>query len=235
MAGLGVRMGWSSPVTSYDWPRRRPDNAKRHSRQKRATAPRPLRRTAKYVEFLQHPFTFCMCAVVVVRTNCCVANAVDDQEHTMLDERVQQNETTVPLLPCVTPEDTVAFWRALGFAVTYEQKKPYLYLAFHVTGVWIRAKRAGSRFRSRAASLAGRSRRNGAVVAWTSSSRRTRLARSERAAKRRTWSAVGWTTPRPTNRRTRPGIPGGTRRCGTTGPMCGPRYTRSTSTTRWTA
>ncbi|GAB3331784.1 hypothetical protein GCM10027452_05050 [Micromonospora halotolerans] len=37
---------------------------------------------------------------------------------TMLDESVQPNETTVPMLPCVAPEETLAFWRALGFAVT---------------------------------------------------------------------------------------------------------------------
>ncbi|SCF46959.1 hypothetical protein GA0070215_1671, partial [Micromonospora marina] len=42
----------------------------------------------------------------------------------MLDEGVQPNETTVPMLPCVAPEETLAFWRALGFAVTYEQTKP---------------------------------------------------------------------------------------------------------------
>ncbi|GGM27104.1 glyoxalase [Dactylosporangium sucinum] len=52
----------------------------------------------------------------------------------MLDGSVQPNETTVPLLPCVAPEETLAFWRALGFAVTYEQTKPYLYLAFQWSG-----------------------------------------------------------------------------------------------------
>jgi len=53
---------------------------------------------------------------------------------TMLDEGVQPNETTVPMLPCVAPEETLAFWRALGFAVTYEQTKPYLYLAVRWRG-----------------------------------------------------------------------------------------------------
>ncbi|MER7005875.1 glyoxalase [Dactylosporangium sp. NPDC000555] len=52
----------------------------------------------------------------------------------MRDGSVQPNETTVPLLPCVAPEVTLAFWRALGFAVTYEQTKPYLYLAFRWSG-----------------------------------------------------------------------------------------------------
>jgi len=60
----------------------------------------------------------------------------------MLDEHVQQNETTVPLLPCVAPEETLTFWRALGFAVTYEQKKPYLYLAFQWRGFELHYKRA---------------------------------------------------------------------------------------------
>ncbi|MEU8179178.1 glyoxalase [Micromonospora sp. NPDC049047] len=48
--------------------------------------------------------------------------------------RVLPNETTVPLLPCPAPEQTVAFWRALGFEVTYEQLKPYVYLAFRWSG-----------------------------------------------------------------------------------------------------
>jgi hypothetical protein len=63
---------------------------------------------------------------------------------TMLDERVQPNETTVPLLPCVAPEETLAFWRALGFAVTYEQAKPYLYLAFEWSGFALHYGRAST-------------------------------------------------------------------------------------------
>ncbi|WP_433202404.1 glyoxalase [Dactylosporangium sp. CS-047395] len=62
----------------------------------------------------------------------------------MLDERVPPNETTVPLLPCVAPEETLAFWRALGFAVTYEQQKPYLYLAFQLRGIQLHYKRAAA-------------------------------------------------------------------------------------------
>ncbi|WP_344502513.1 glyoxalase [Dactylosporangium maewongense] len=58
----------------------------------------------------------------------------------MLEELVQPNETTVPLLPCVAPEETVAFWRSLGFAVTYEQRRPYLYLAFQWRGVGLHYK-----------------------------------------------------------------------------------------------
>lgn len=53
----------------------------------------------------------------------------------MVDEGVvRPNETTVPLLPCLAPEETLAFWRALGFSVTYEQTRPYLYLAFKWSG-----------------------------------------------------------------------------------------------------
>jgi hypothetical protein len=50
------------------------------------------------------------------------------------DERVVPDETTVPLLHCVSAEETLAFWRALGFEVTWEQRKPYLYLAFRWSG-----------------------------------------------------------------------------------------------------
>ncbi|MEV0128706.1 glyoxalase [Dactylosporangium sp. NPDC050688] len=55
---------------------------------------------------------------------------------------VQPNETTVPLLGCVAPEETLAFWRALGFAVTYEQTRPYLYLAFRWSGFDLHYSRA---------------------------------------------------------------------------------------------
>jgi hypothetical protein len=47
---------------------------------------------------------------------------------------IRANETTVPMLPCVCPEDTLQFYRALGFAVTYEQTKPYLYLIVEWSG-----------------------------------------------------------------------------------------------------
>ncbi|MFF0176706.1 VOC family protein [Micromonospora profundi] len=53
---------------------------------------------------------------------------------TTIEERVQPNETTVPLLHCVSPEETLMFWRALGFDVTYEQTRPYVYLAFAWSG-----------------------------------------------------------------------------------------------------
>jgi hypothetical protein len=49
-------------------------------------------------------------------------------------DRIRPNETTVPLLHCTSADDTLEFWRALGFAVTYEMRKPYLYLAFRWSG-----------------------------------------------------------------------------------------------------
>ncbi|MBT2452808.1 glyoxalase [Streptomyces sp. ISL-43] len=52
----------------------------------------------------------------------------------MSEAVVRANETTVPMLPCVSPEETLAFYRALGFEVTYEQTRPYLYLAVEWSG-----------------------------------------------------------------------------------------------------
>lgn len=62
----------------------------------------------------------------------------------MLTELVLPNETTVPLLPCVAAQETLAFWRTLGFDATYEQTKPYLYLAFRWRGFELHYKRASS-------------------------------------------------------------------------------------------
>ncbi|TQJ23205.1 hypothetical protein FBZ33_3470 [Micromonospora sp. A202] len=53
---------------------------------------------------------------------------------TTAEDRVQPNETTLPLLPCPAPEETLAFWQALGFEVTYKQLKPYVYLALQWSG-----------------------------------------------------------------------------------------------------
>ncbi|MFE0107268.1 glyoxalase [Streptomyces sp. NPDC059009] len=50
------------------------------------------------------------------------------------DAVVTANETTVPVLPCVDADETLAFYRALGFEVTYEMRKPYLYLALAYSG-----------------------------------------------------------------------------------------------------
>jgi hypothetical protein len=43
-------------------------------------------------------------------------------EKTMLKEWV-----TVPVLPCVSIEETVAFWEAMGYKTTYLQTSPYQY------------------------------------------------------------------------------------------------------------
>lgn len=42
----------------------------------------------------------------------------------------RSTQTTVPVLPCVLPDETVNFWTALGFTKTYDMRRPYLYLAF---------------------------------------------------------------------------------------------------------
>ncbi|GIJ09788.1 glyoxalase [Micromonospora andamanensis] len=60
------------------------------------------------------------------------------------EDRIQPNETAVPLLPCVAVDETLAFWRALGYAVTWEQRKPYLYLAFRFSGFELHYGRAAS-------------------------------------------------------------------------------------------
>jgi hypothetical protein len=35
--------------------------------------------------------------------------------------------TTVPILPCINIEETLAFWTSLGFVTTYKQTRPYQY------------------------------------------------------------------------------------------------------------
>jgi hypothetical protein len=55
---------------------------------------------------------------------------------------IRANETTVPMLPCVSSEETTAFYRALGFDVTYEMYKPYLYLVFAMSGFELHYKKA---------------------------------------------------------------------------------------------
>ena len=60
----------------------------------------------------------------------------------MGDDGVRPTETTVPVLPCVAPEETLAFWRGLGFSVTWEQTRPYLYLAFRWSGFELHYGRA---------------------------------------------------------------------------------------------
>jgi hypothetical protein len=55
---------------------------------------------------------------------------------------IRANETTVPMLPCVSSEETTAFYRALGFDVAYEMHKPYLYLSFAMSGFQLDYKKA---------------------------------------------------------------------------------------------
>ncbi|QUH03699.1 glyoxalase [Saccharopolyspora erythraea] len=52
----------------------------------------------------------------------------------LTDTAMPKNETTIPVLPCASLEDTLDFYEMLGFEVTYKQKKPYLYLALRCSG-----------------------------------------------------------------------------------------------------
>ncbi|MDT0342856.1 VOC family protein [Streptomyces litchfieldiae] len=52
----------------------------------------------------------------------------------MTETTIRANETTVPVLPCADVEETLAFYQALGFEVTYQQTRPYLYLALEWSG-----------------------------------------------------------------------------------------------------
>lgn len=55
---------------------------------------------------------------------------------------VRPNETMIPLLACVSAEETLDFFQSLGFEVTYRQHRPYLYLAFRWSGVHLHYGRA---------------------------------------------------------------------------------------------
>lgn len=35
--------------------------------------------------------------------------------------------TAIPVLPAISPQETLAFWESMGFAITYNQKAPYFY------------------------------------------------------------------------------------------------------------
>ncbi|HET9258483.1 MAG TPA: glyoxalase [Pseudonocardiaceae bacterium] len=52
----------------------------------------------------------------------------------MTETMTEANETTVPVLPCVSVDETLAFYQALGFEVVYKQVKPYIYLALGWSG-----------------------------------------------------------------------------------------------------
>lgn len=53
----------------------------------------------------------------------------------MSEAAVRPNETTVPLMPCASVEETLAFYEVLGFRATYKQSKPYVYLALEWGGI----------------------------------------------------------------------------------------------------
>lgn len=55
---------------------------------------------------------------------------------------VRGNESVVPLLACVSAEETLDFFTSLGFEVTYRQTRPYLYLAFRWEGIHLHYGRA---------------------------------------------------------------------------------------------
>ena len=45
----------------------------------------------------------------------------------MKDQKRLKEWVTIPILPCISIEDTLSFWRMLGFDVTYKQTRPYQY------------------------------------------------------------------------------------------------------------
>lgn len=53
----------------------------------------------------------------------------------MSEVAVRPNETTVPLMPCASVEEMLAFYEVLGFRATYKQSKPYVYLALEWSGI----------------------------------------------------------------------------------------------------
>ncbi|MEV0928962.1 glyoxalase [Streptomyces spongiicola] len=52
----------------------------------------------------------------------------------MTEAMVRANETTVPVMPCASVEETLEFYQALGFEVSYRQTRPYVYLALEWSG-----------------------------------------------------------------------------------------------------
>ncbi|SNS49447.1 glyoxalase [Rhodococcoides kyotonense] len=57
---------------------------------------------------------------------------------------VVKNETIVPLLPCMDADATSEFWTSLGFTTSWNQRKPYLYLAFAWSGFELHYGRASA-------------------------------------------------------------------------------------------
>ncbi|MFD4370581.1 glyoxalase [Streptomyces sp. NPDC058486] len=52
----------------------------------------------------------------------------------MTEATTRANETAVPVMPCVSVDETVEFYEGLGFKTVYKQKRPYVYLAFAWSG-----------------------------------------------------------------------------------------------------
>ncbi|GAT67862.1 glyoxalase [Planomonospora sphaerica] len=52
----------------------------------------------------------------------------------MTEPAVRPNETTVPLMPCASVEETLAFYESLGFEAVYRQSRPYVYLMLRWSG-----------------------------------------------------------------------------------------------------
>ncbi|MFJ8233127.1 glyoxalase [Streptomyces sp. NPDC094448] len=52
----------------------------------------------------------------------------------MAEETMRPNETAVPVMPCVSVDETLEFYQALGFEVIHQQRRPYIYLAFRWSG-----------------------------------------------------------------------------------------------------
>jgi hypothetical protein len=55
---------------------------------------------------------------------------------------IRANETTTAMLPCVSPEDTLTFYKSLGFEVAYDIRKPYLYLILAWSGFELHFRKA---------------------------------------------------------------------------------------------
>lgn len=52
----------------------------------------------------------------------------------MAEATIIENETTIPMLPCVSVDDTLKFYQGLGFKAIWQQTKPYVYLALRWSG-----------------------------------------------------------------------------------------------------
>jgi hypothetical protein len=47
---------------------------------------------------------------------------------------MKKDWTAIPMLPCVSIEETLSFWEPLGFRITYKQTRPYQYGAIERRG-----------------------------------------------------------------------------------------------------